>query len=159
MRFPNEPETAKERQMQQGARYWIDEILVKSPFARPLGLQVVAAEPDRLLLRLPFHADLATVGSIVHGGAIATLIDIAGAAASASGITGDDAAGGATSHLTVAYLAPADGRDIEAEAIVAHRTRSQTVTDISVRDQEGTLIAKGTVTSRIFRKAHAGEGK
>jgi acyl-coenzyme A thioesterase PaaI-like protein len=56
--------------MQQGARYWIDEILVKSPFARPLGLQVVAAEPDRVLLRLPFRADLATVG-IVHGGAIA----------------------------------------------------------------------------------------
>lgn len=83
--------------MQQATRYWIDEILVKSPFAEPLGLQVVAAEPDRVSLRLPFRAGLATVGTIVHGGAIATLIDVAGAAASASAITGDDAAGGATS--------------------------------------------------------------
>lgn len=138
--------------MRKGARHWIDEVLVKSPFAKPLGLQVVAAEIDRVVLRLPFRPDLATVGSIVHGGAIATLIDIAGAAASASGIADDDTAGGATAQLTVAYLAPADGRDIEAEAVVAHRTRSQTLSDVSVRDAEGTLLAKGTVISRIFRK-------
>jgi uncharacterized protein (TIGR00369 family) len=146
-------ELPKERQMQQAARYWIDEILVKSPFAKPLGIAVVAAEPDRVTLRLPLRAELTTVGSIVHGGAIATLIDVAGAAASASGITGDDAAGGVTSHLTVAYLAPADGRDIEAEAVVAHRTRSRTVSDVAVRDADGTLVAKGTVISRIFRNA------
>ena len=139
--------------MQTSARYWIDEVLIKSPFAAPLGLQVVAAEMDRVLLRLPFRADLATVGSIVHGGAVATLIDVAGAAASASGITGDDVTGGATSHLTIAYLAPADGRDIEAEAVVVHRTRGQTVSDVSVRDADGKLVAKGTVISRIFRKA------
>ncbi len=104
---------------------------------------------------MPFSPDLVTVGSIVHGGAIAALIDVAGAAASASGTTDEDAAGGATSHLTVAYLAPADGRDIEAEAIVAHRTRSQTVADVSVRDCEGMLVAKGMVISRIFRRPSA----
>ncbi|GLS32952.1 uncharacterized domain 1-containing protein [Mesorhizobium albiziae] len=138
--------------MQKAARYWIDEILIKSPFAKPLGIEVVDAEPERVTLRLPFRTDLATVGNIVHGGAIATLIDVAGAAASASGIAGDDTVGGATTHLNVAYLAPAEGRDIAAEAVVAHRTRSQTVTDVSVRDCEGALIAKGTVTSRIFRR-------
>jgi uncharacterized protein (TIGR00369 family) len=130
--------------------------LVKSPFAKPFGIEVASAERDRVCLRLPFRADLATVGAIVHGGAIATLVDVAGAAASASGITDDDAAGGATFHLTVAYLAPVDGRDIEAEAVVAHRTRNQTLADVSVRDSEGTLVAKGTVTSRIFRRPAAG---
>lgn len=141
--------------MQASARYWIDEVLVKSPFAAPLGLEVVAAETDRVLLRLPFRTDLTTVGSIVHGGAIATLVDVAGAAASASGVTGDDVTGGVTSHLTIAYLAPADGRDIEAEAVVVHRTRSQTVSDVSVRNADGRLVAKGTVISRIFRQADA----
>jgi uncharacterized protein (TIGR00369 family) len=141
-----------EGQMQKTARYWIDEILVKSPFAKPLGIEVVDAEPERVRLRLPLRANLASVGDIVHGGAIATLIDVAGAAASASGIAGDDTVGGATTHLSVAYLAPAEGRDISAEAVVAHRRRSQTVTDVSVRDCKGTLIAKGTVTNRIFHK-------
>lgn len=144
--------------MQTSARYWIDEILMKSPFAAPLGLEVVAAEMDKVLLRLPFRTDLATVGSIVHGGAVATLIDVAGAAASASGISGDDVTGGATSHLTIAYLAPADGCDIEARAVVVHRTRSQTVSDVSVRDVGGRLVAKGTVTNRIFRQADAAKG-
>lgn len=135
------------------ARKWIDEVLARSPFATPLAIEVVKAETDRVVMRLPFRPDLATVGSIVHGGAIATLIDIAGAAASASGIADGETVGGATANLTVAYLAAADGSDLTAEAQVIQRGRSQTVSDVFVRDGEGRLIAKGMVTSRIFRRS------
>lgn len=134
------------------ARYWIDEVLGKSPFAVMLGIEVVEAEPDRVRFRLPFKPALATVGAVVHGGAIATLIDIAGAAASGSGIDEDDVIGGATSQIDVAYLVAADGCDLVAEAQVIQRSRSQTVSDVFVRDGAGQLIAKGMVTSRIFRK-------
>lgn len=134
------------------ARYWIDAVLAKSPFATILGVEVAEAEPNRVLMRLPFRADLATVGTIVHGGAIATLIDIAGAAASGSGINDDSLSGGATSQLDVAYLIAADGCDLFAEALVIQRSGSQTVSDVFVRDGEGRLIAKGMVTSRLFRK-------
>lgn len=134
------------------ARYWIDEVLAKSPFAAMLGIEIAEAEPNRVLVRLPFRADLATVGTIVHGGAIATLIDIAGAAASGSGINDDSIAGGATSQLDVAYLVAADGCDLLAEALVIQRSAGQTVSDVFVRDGEGQLIAKGMVTSRLFRK-------
>lgn len=131
------------------ARNWIEEVLAKSPFAGPLGISVKFAEPDRAILSLPFRPSLATVGTIVHGGAIATLVDIAGAAASASGIA-EEAAGGATASLTLSFLAPADGVDLEAEALVIQRSRTQTVSDVSVRDADGRLVAKGMVTSRIF---------
>lgn len=135
------------------ARKWIGDVLARSPFATRLGVEVVEAERDRVLMKLPFRPDLATVGSIVHGGAIASLIDITGAAASASAISDGEAVGGATANLTVAYLAAANGCDLTAEALVIQRGRSQTVCDVSVRDGEGWLVAKGMVTSRIFRRS------
>lgn len=134
------------------ARYWIDEVLAKSPFAAMLGIEIAQAEPNRVVVRLPFRTDVTTVGRIVHGGAIATLIDIAGAAASGSGISDDNVVGGATSHLDVAYLEAADGCELLAEALVIQRSGGQTVSDVFVRDGEGRLIAKGMVTSRLFRK-------
>lgn len=120
-----------------------------------LGIEVGEAEPDRVCIRLPFRPNLATVGTVVHGGAIATLVDIAGAAASGSGVNEDDVTGGATSQIDVAYLVAAAGCDLIAVAQVIQRSRSQTVSDVVVRDGEGRLIAKGMVTSRIFRRRDA----
>ena len=59
------------------------------------------------------------------------------------------ATGGATSHLSVTYLAPGRG-DLEAFAAVVHRTRSTTQTEVAVRDADGRLVATGQVSSRIF---------
>ena len=42
-----------------------------------LGIELQSLEPDRAQLRLPYDARLATVGDVVHGGAIASLIDTA----------------------------------------------------------------------------------
>jgi uncharacterized protein (TIGR00369 family) len=127
----------------------VTEVLMGSALAQRLGIALDTLEPDRVVLRMPFRADNVTVGSIVHGGAIATLIDVAGAAASASGAP-KGVKGGATSTLTVSYLAPADGVDLSAEARVIQRGRSQTVSDVEVCDPAGRLVAKGLVTSRLF---------
>jgi uncharacterized protein (TIGR00369 family) len=127
----------------------VTEVLMGSALAQRLGIILDTLHPDRVVLRMPFRADNVTVGSIVHGGAIATLIDVAGAAASASGAP-LEVKGGATTTLTVSYLAPADGVDLTAEARVIQRGRSQTVSDVEVRDPAGRLVAKGLVTSRLF---------
>ena len=130
-------------------RSLIEEVLIGSSLARRLGIALTRLEPDRVVLALPFRADNATVGTIVHGGAIATLIDVAGAAASASG-AGPEAKGGATSSLAISYLAPADHVPLTAEARVVQRGRTQTVSDVDVRDHAGRLVAKALVTSRLF---------
>ena len=127
----------------------VTEVLVASDLAQRLGIALETLEPDRVVLRMPFRPDNVTVGAIVHGGAIATLVDIAGAAASASG-AGAEVEGGATSSLALSYLAPADGVDLAAEARVIQRGRRQTVADVEVRDATGRLVAKGLVTSRLF---------
>lgn len=129
---------------------WIDHVIAASPVATALGVEVVAVEIDCVRMRIAFDDHLTTVPGMIHGGVIATLIDVAGAAASASGLTKEDeATGGATSHLAVTYLAPAQG-DLEAVATVIHRSRSTTQSEVAVQTIGGDLVAAGQVSSRIF---------
>ena len=128
---------------------WVTEVLLGSPVARTIGIHLVALDIDRVVMALPFKPDNVTLARIVHGGVIATLIDIVGAASSASGADGEAVRGGATGNLTIQYLAPADGCDLEAEAIVIKRGKRQTVSDITVRAGD-VVIAKALLTSAIF---------
>jgi uncharacterized protein (TIGR00369 family) len=128
---------------------WVTDILLGSPVARAIGVELVSLDVDRVVMGLPFKPGNVTLAAIVHGGVIATLIDIAGAASSASGANADVLRGGATGNLTIHYLAPADGCDLEAEAIVVKRGKRQTVSDITVRSADA-VIAKALLTSAIF---------
>ena len=128
----------------------IHDVLIASPVARHLAIQVDRLAPDDVRLRLPFDPANVTIGRIVHGGVIATLADIAGAAASASGADPAGLRGGATQTLVVHYLRPADGVDLVTETTVLSRSRGGTVTAVSVRDTHGHLVAQASVTSRIW---------
>lgn len=134
----------------------VADVLIGSPFARTLGLVLDTLVVDRVVVRLPFGTRIVTVGRIVHGGVLASLIDVSGAAASASGCDPAALGGGATSAMAISYLAPADGVDLAAEAVVVRRSRSQTVSDVTVRDPAGTIVAKALVTSRIFARGTDG---
>jgi uncharacterized protein (TIGR00369 family) len=127
----------------------IREVLFGSPVARALGIKLQTLEVDRVVLQMPFSPENVTLGRIVHGGVIATLIDIAGAAASFSGVD-PDSRGGATSSLAISYLAAADGADLMAEARIIQRGRSQTVAGVSVQSANGTLVAQALSTNRVF---------
>jgi uncharacterized protein (TIGR00369 family) len=129
---------------------FVQSILIDGPVAKRLGIQLRSIEPERVVLYLPYDASNITVGSMVHGGVIATLIDIAGAAGSASGADSSKTTRGATTSLVVNYLNAANGVDLEAEATVIKRGRDMTVTEIAVRDPDKALIATGTVTSKLW---------
>lgn len=128
----------------------VRKLLIASPIARHLGITVTRLAPGDVQLRLPFAMENVTVDRIVHGGVIATLADIAGAAASFSGVDPTMARGGATQTLVVNYLRPADGCDLETSTWVLSRSRSGTVTSVEIHDPDGQLIAQATVTSRIW---------
>ncbi|KWR91720.1 PaaI family thioesterase [Cupriavidus sp. IDO] len=134
-------------------RHMVENVLMNSPVARGLGIRLEVIEPEHVELVLPFLTTNVTHGSIVHGGVIATLIDIAGAAAAASGANGDEVRGGATSSLTVQYLAPAQAATLRAVATVVRRGRRQVVSDIAVYAEapdEGVLVAKALMSSAMF---------
>lgn len=140
-------------------RAMIDNVLLASPVARALGVRLDQLAPDRVELLMPYLPTNVTHGSTVHGGVIATLIDIAGAAAAASGASADAVKGGATSSLSVQYLAAAQGVALRAVAEVVRRGRRQVVTEVAVyadsagakqEDEPGTLVAKALMSSAMF---------
>jgi uncharacterized protein (TIGR00369 family) len=124
-------------------------ILLASPVARTIGLGLETLDVDRAVLILPFKKENVTVGDIVHGGVISTLIDVAGVAAGISGCVAEGFNGCATSALSISFLAAAKGKTLRAEALTLRRSRRQAVADVSVFAEE-TLIAKALATVSLF---------
>jgi uncharacterized protein (TIGR00369 family) len=120
-----------------------------SPLVRHLGITLEAIENDRAQLRLPYDERLATLQDVVHGGAIASLIDTAGMAAAWADDSEPEALAGATVSLTVDYVAAARGTDLLATATVARRGRSLCFTDVRVTEPGGRLVAKGSLVYRF----------
>jgi uncharacterized protein (TIGR00369 family) len=120
-----------------------------SPFPGHLGIRLVDMGPGTATLGLPFAEALVTAGTTVHGGAVASLIDTAGMVAAWSGGEVPDRLRGSTVGLTVSFLAPADGEDLEASATVLRRGRSIVHVDVDVRTVSGTAVAKGLVTYKL----------
>ena len=119
-----------------------------SPFARELGIELVELRPDEAELRLPFEPRLATLGDVVHGGAIAALLDTAGMAAAWSDDTLVERAAGATVSMNVAYAAAAVASDLSAHARVVRRRRTLCFCEVTVTDAAGEVVAHGSMVHR-----------
>ena len=127
----------------------IAQFIPASPLVGHLGIEVRTLEPDRAELLLPYRGELATMADVVHGGAIASLIDTAGMAAAWADDEEPEALAGATVSLTVDYVAAARGQDLVATATVARRGRSLAFTDVRVTEPGGRLVAKGSLVYRF----------
>jgi len=80
------------------------------PFAKLLGIELVEAGPDRVVATLAVAKELCTIPDILHGGAIMSLADTAGAVATVLNLTG-----GATTTTVESktnFLAPVPLGDI-----------------------------------------------
>jgi uncharacterized protein (TIGR00369 family) len=98
---------------------------------------------------MPFADSLVTVGDVVHGGAISSLIDTAATVAAWSGLASADGARGTTVSLTVSFLAAARARDVTADARVVKRGKSICFCEVDVTGADGRPIAKGLVTYKL----------
>lgn len=127
----------------------IRQFLPNSPYVGHLGMQLSTMQKDQATLTLPFTDALVTIGKVIHGGAIASLIDTAAMVAAWSGAPAGDNLRGTTVGLTVSYLAAAQGEDIQATARVLRRGRSLTYLDVEVQTASGALVAKGLVTYKL----------
>jgi len=110
--------------------------------------------PGHVVLTLPWRKELETRRpGVMHGGAIASLIDSAAGAAVLTLRDEHDRtwAGIATLDMNVSYLNPAMTEAI-AEATVLRASRTLVFVQVDVRDREGTPIAAGRCTYSIARK-------
>ncbi|GEM_PF-515759 len=82
------------------------------------------------------------VGGSVHGGILATLVDIVTIGAVASAIGPNDVMNG-TAELNISYLRPALGALVVAEGRVLKQGRSLAVVDADCSDGAGRLFARG----------------
>lgn len=123
--------------------------LLGEGFSELLGVSLEHAEPGMCRIRLPYKPALSRGDELIHGGVIATLIDLAGSAAAWTYADIGHSARGATIGLTVSYLQGASSCDLVAEGRVARRGGTITVIDVEVTTAEGELIAKGPVTYKL----------
>lgn len=128
------------------ARDWLE----NSPFLAHLGIRVEGMEPDRARLTMPFTDALPTMGDVVHGGAISSLVDSAAAAAAWSGAEVPERPRASTVGLTVDFLSPARGSDLLADARVVRRSGSGICfIEVSVSDSNGAQVALALVTYQL----------
>ena len=127
----------------------VEQFIGSSPFPALVGLTLDEIEEDRVVMSLPFREHLITMGTVVHGGAIATLIDSAASCAGWATTSPPENMRGTTVALNVSYLSAADGADLRAEARVLRRGKSLCFIDVDVTTGEGKLVAKGTATYKL----------
>jgi uncharacterized protein (TIGR00369 family) len=134
--------------MTQSRREIIRAFVPNSPLVGHLGIELAEIEPDRAVLRLPFRPELATMGDVVHGGAIAALLDTASMAAAWSDDTVPESLAGATVSMSVDFVAAARGVELTATGRVVRRGRSLCFCEVKVTDAEGTVVAHGSMVHR-----------
>ncbi len=130
----------------------------KIPFHKLLGLRVVDAAEGRGVLEFKFKNEL--VGNIrmgvLHGGVIASVLDIVGSLAVLSMFTVDRpplALG--TVDMRTDYLRPGRGSLFTASAEVVRPGQSVMVTKQELRNQSAELVAIGTATYRVQASSKA----
>ena len=131
-------------------------LIVAAPFAALVGVEVDVIEVDRVRLRLPFRPEVTTIADLVHGGAIASLIDVAATAAAWSGAEAARSSRGTTIGFTVSFLAAGRGQDLAATAEVIQRGRTICVIEVAVAGADGAAVARALVTYKLGETAAAG---
>jgi len=117
------------------------------PFIRHLGIAIESLEPGRARLRLALAPELTNSFGGAHGGAIATLIDVA--ATTATRTLHPGSRGVITIDLTTSFLEAGKGA-LVAEARVLRDGRSAVFVEAEVRNPDGTLVAKSLATCRAI---------
>jgi uncharacterized protein (TIGR00369 family) len=114
------------------------------PYAKFLGLQLGEIRPGEVSIHLDIRDELKQNQGVVHGGAIASLIDTASAFAVLTQI--DPGERVTTTDLTIHYLRPAITGRLLATARIIRGGRRLFVLSVDVHDDAGALIATAVTT-------------
>lgn len=122
----------------------IRETFALVPYACLLGLEFVSAERGAAVFRLAVREELTRMRGIVHGGAIASLMDTAAAFAVHTLL--EPGQWTVTVDLTLHFLRPVSGGEVTAHARVIRDGRRLVILSVEAKDRTDTLIAVATTT-------------
>ena len=137
------------RERRAPRRELVEAFLPNSPHTAELGIRLASIGTDEAVLELPFKRELSTIGDLIHGGAIASLIDVAAMAAAWASDEVPENPTGSTVALSLNFAGPATGVDLRAHGRVAKRGGRLSFCDVTVTDPEGTVVAHGIATYRF----------
>lgn len=119
----------------------------KTGFDRSLtGIEVLAVEGGKARVRLPVSEAVQNLNGALHGGAVATLVDVVGTLAIMS--ADRDGRPGVSTDLNVSWFSPAPGGAtvlVEATVLKSGRTLAFVQVDLR-RENDGVLVAQGRMT-------------
>jgi uncharacterized protein (TIGR00369 family) len=112
-----------------------------------VGLVLEEVRLDYARMRLPYRSELDQPQGVVHGGAIATLVDTV--VVPAIGSAYDERRALLTIGLTLQYLEPIIREDAIAEAWIEKRGRSTAFCRVEVYTEDTPLVATASVIYKI----------
>lgn len=118
-------------------------------FPSHLGIEVEELRRDYARMRLPYRPELEQPAGVLHGGAIASLIDTV--VVPAIGSAYDEFRPFLTVDMQVRYLASIAGEDAVAEGWITKRGSSIVFCDAEVSTPSGAVVATGTLVYKIGR--------
>jgi uncharacterized protein (TIGR00369 family) len=125
----------------------------RQAFMRTLGARLTVVEPGRVVIELPFRADLTQQHAFMHAGAIAAVAD------SACGYAAFTLMEAGSAVLSVEFkvnlLKPAAGANFRAEAKVvrAGRTLSVCTAEVTAIGDDGNATVVAILTGTMMRLA------
>jgi uncharacterized protein (TIGR00369 family) len=142
--------------VEDGMRQVVEGAIVRSPFGRLLGLELQDLGPGRVRVRMPYGVERTTIGDMVHGGAIAGLVDVAATGAVWSDVDDPRSHRGTTIGFSVSFLAAARSQALVAEARVLRRGSSVAFVEVTVLDEQDEAVARASVTYKLSRATPSG---
>jgi len=120
-------------------------------FPRLIGLEVEEVRVDYCRMRLPWRPELTQPAGVVHGGAIAALVDSALVPAIGSGY--EERRAFVTVDMQLQYRGAVVQEDMVGEGWVTVRGRSIVFCEAEVLTATGKPVAKGMLTYRVLGPA------
>jgi len=122
------------------------------PFWEHVGMKEMVALPGEgyAEVRLDVTPEVLNPHGMVHGGALATLVD--GSIGAAVRTVHDSSRMSSTIELKINYLRPAKGSWLLAKASLYHHGSRTAVGKSEIYDENGNLVAVGTATFMILPK-------
>lgn len=115
-------------------------------------MEVLEHSPQRTVIDMPVEGNTQSMG-ILHGGASAALAETAASFAAQIHARDVHGAGGFAvgTEVSISHISSVASGRVCATATAIHLGGSQTVHEVSIRTQDGTLVASARVTNRILK--------
>jgi 1,4-dihydroxy-2-naphthoyl-CoA hydrolase len=118
------------------------------PLATALGIQAKTVAAEEAVLTMDWRPELCTAGGVLHGGALMTLADCAGAVCAFAGLP--EGARTSTIESSTHFFAAVRGGTVTATSRPLHSGRSTIAVQTELRDESGKLVGLTTQTQAVL---------